>query len=130
MNRFRAITLASTLVFCIWFFLPFAPLVVSEDVRRILSLSGYGAFISLSHPVIFICSFAWRIAAMVGIFLYKRWSVPLLGIWLLINILLSPFGGVVVYTGIDTMVGYIATLLDGIVLCLAYLNVWQGRRLG
>jgi hypothetical protein len=128
MNGFKVAVLASTLAFCVWFFLPFAPLQISGDVQRILNLSGYDASVSLSHPAILICSFVWRIVAMIGLFSYKKWAAPLFGGWLLMNILLSPFGGVSIYTGIETMVGYIATLSDGLVLCLSYLYIWRKNR--
>lgn len=125
MNGFRIFVIVTTLFFCAWFFLPFAPVQASEDVQRILSLSGYGASIDLNQPVVYVVSFLLRMVAMVGLFLCARWAVLLLGVWLLLNIFLSLFGGVVVYTGFDTMIGYIATLLDGILLSFAYFKVWR-----
>lgn len=127
MNFFRWLVVFSMMVFCFWFFLPFAPVRVPPDIQSILLFNGYDALVSLSHPVVVICSFTLRAVVTIGLFLYFRWSFLLFVLWLLANALLSPLGGVIVSTGGDAVVGYMATLLDGVLLCLSYFYVWQRR---
>ncbi|MFA4829044.1 MAG: hypothetical protein WC855_05565 [Thermodesulfovibrionales bacterium] len=123
MNKiFRLIILISIGSYVLLLFAPYnIPAIYDQSTLNLLEWSGYGA-----NEILLNYGF-WAVMVL--------YLISALGLWFFINearflylavivfdLLSTPFGGLWVQSGIDGMLSYISTLLDGIILYMAFMS--------
>ncbi len=121
-ETFRALVVISTLIYLVYWFLPFVDWRwYSLDVLELRELSGIGAQLLLPLAVEYILFAAWILAA-VGMYFFKAIARSAF-LWLyIVSTLMEPFLGVVVLTGLDSVLSSLSTVLDGAIIAIAYLT--------
>ena len=119
-RTFQLLVVASVLAYGLWMALPQIPRALSPEVQQMLSTSGYGGQAWVMDPRYYFSVALAKVLASVGLVLFLSW-----GRWLFLGVAAVaiasvPFSGVSVGAPMDNAVGYVATLLDGAILALAF----------
>ena len=120
-NFFRGLVLVNLIAFLVWYALPwFDEPFLSEQTINVLSWYGYEAIINVPAMInYFLLSAA--VVIEVGLCFFIRISRPLFLILIVGEILLIPFQGLHVETGISRMLGAFVGVLDGAIIVMTFL---------
>ena len=117
---FKGLILADLAIYLAWYFLPvFDTPYLSEQSLELLSRHGYGALINVSYAMDDFL-FAVGIIVTLGMYFFVPIARVVFLILLLTGIVLTQFYGVVVETGVSRMLGSVVTLLDGVIIAMAF----------
>ena len=120
-NFFRGVVLVNLSAFLIWYVLPwFDEPYLSEQTINVLSWYGYEAIINVP-PMIGYFLLSAAIVIELGLCFFIRISRPLFLILIIGEILLIPFLGLHVETGISRMLGEFVGVLDGAIIIMIFL---------
>lgn len=121
-RRFRSFVLASLGLYVLWFYFPFVdPLLFDEQRLLDWSASGYDA--KLPFPAWY--PYLWLVYFLIvayGLYNFHRWSRDALIIGYLAGFLLAPVHGTTIQSPASEVVSILITLLDGIVIGMAYFS--------
>ena len=115
---FQALVIASVVLHLAWLVLPTpTPPIGAEDALR---WQGYGGTAFLQHPFVYFGAVAGKVAAAIGLLLFRPW-----GRWLLVAVLMAslaqlPFNGIGVALPQESVVGALTGIVDGAVVALAF----------
>lgn len=119
---FKVLVLASTVAYCVWFFLPHFPGYLSTDESRLTEYGGYGAVLPVNHALYSNTWFVLWLGAAVGMFLIRAWARRLYLVLAILSVVAAPLSGFSVQTPLDMMLSSVVLLIDGAILALAYLS--------
>ena len=111
----RMLLLASFGAYVLWFSLPLLQ-EIDVNAYSALMLSGAGGSIDLGNKYLAWTVFLARAVSYVGLLRARSWGAVIFMAITVLNVLLSPFGGLSVQTALSLVVGYMSTLLDGAVI--------------
>ena len=112
----------STVIYVVWFFLPFWPGYLSEDAHQLAEYAGYGAILPVDHALYYGAWFGLWLIAAIGLIFFQNWARHLYLALSLLNPALAPFSGFMVQPPIDALFFATNLLLDGAILAMAYLT--------
>lgn len=119
---FRILVIVSTVFYIVWFFSPyFYHLYLSDEVINVIAYTGYGSILP-NGPYTYIPIFIISMVIAIGLYLFKPWARTSFVVLYAIFILASPFWGLNIQSGLDVMIGTIATLSDGALIGLMYFS--------
>lgn len=119
---FRTIVVINLAAFLIWFFQPYGYLTITDkSVMDALAWNGYGGNEILNQYIPW-CFLAVSLICAVGLYFYLNFARILFALMVLSALLLSPFMGLNIGTGIDTFFHTLINLLDGIILFMSYFS--------
>ena len=118
---FQVMVLSSTVFFAVWFFLPFWSGYLSEDQYRLAEYNGYGAVLPIHHPLFYGAWFCLLLIAALGLYFFQNWARHLFLALSFLNLAFAPFSGFVVLAPLDALFSATVSLLDGVILAMAYL---------
>lgn len=115
---FQGLVVASVLLHLAWLVLPTPTVPLGAD--EALRWQGYGGTTLLQHPLVYTAAVGGKVAAAVGLLLFRPW-----GRWLLLAVLTAslaqlPFNGIGVALPQESVVGALTGIVDGAVLALAF----------
>jgi hypothetical protein len=117
---FQLLVVSSTVIYIIWFFLPYWSGYLSDDEYRLAEYTGYGAILPVNHFLYYSAWFGlWLISAL-GLFFFQNWARHLYLALSLGTLFAVPFSGFLVAAPIDALFLNANLLLDGVILALAY----------
>lgn len=119
-RTFQSLVVVSVLLYGVWMALPHIPRTLSPEVQQMLSTSGYGGQTWVMDPRYYFSVGLAKVLASVGLLLFLSWGRWLFVAVAAIALASVPFSGVSVGAPLDNAVGYVATLLDGAILALAF----------
>ncbi|WP_348675926.1 hypothetical protein [uncultured Abyssibacter sp.] len=122
LRTFQATVAAGFIACLVWWLLPYVGWTVNPLTAEALQFAGAGAIDGALHPAWFIAFLIARIIATIGMLLFFKWGRLLFAVWLLAGFPLGLVSGVYVSPAIDSTIGYLTSLLDGVVLALAYFS--------
>ena len=124
---FRLLVLLSLGLYVLWFFFPYIdPLIYDEDRLELWSYSGFDAL--LEFPAWhFYLWLVFNAVITVGLYRFDAWSRDLLIICYILSYFLSPIYGTAVQSPISGVLGSLVTLLDGVVIGMAYFSPIASR---
>lgn len=121
-HQFKALVVAAFLVHAIVLFvLPKLPFLFSADVMELMKNGGHGAHLAMSHPMIF-ALYLLPFPAFVGLYLLRNWGRYVLLTFVLIALMGSFFFGASISGPPETFFSYVASLMDGAIIGLAFLS--------
>jgi hypothetical protein len=119
---FRSLILISNAIYVLWFFQPYNTEHLYESETLVaLSWIGFGSIELVSTVSTYIISPLYIVAA-VGLWFYFAAARVLFVVLIATSILLAPFTGLSVQTGIDMLLSQIVIGIDGIVLYMCYFS--------
>lgn len=120
---FRALVLASAVLYIVWYFLPSDALVGGDfAAANLLKLDGYGAIFTTNHWFFTVVLFVLWMIAYVELLRLRTWGRYLylgLTVWALIAAALY---GYRVSSPLEEVLGLVIDLLDGAILALVFLS--------
>ncbi len=117
---YQMLVIGSLLLYGIWRLLPYTGWTITEEAFAALQYAGAGAWSFTWHPLFSITEFAIRAAATLGMFLLLTWGRSLFVVWLAAGVVIGPVSGVIVVPAVDNAVGYLSTLIDGVLVVLSF----------
>lgn len=119
---FQLLVISSTVIYIVWFFLPYFSGYLTDEESRLAEYSGYGAIFPVHNVLYYSVWFGlWFISAF-GLFFFVNWARHLYLVLSLISLVAAIFHGFVVHAPIDALLSNANMLLDGAILALAYLT--------
>ena len=119
---FQVLVVSSTIIYIVWFFLPYLSGYLSDDESRLAEYSGYGAILPVHHVLYYSVWFGlWLISAL-GLFFFENWARHLYLALSLLSLVAAMFSGFVVHAPVDALFSNASLLLDGAILAIAYLT--------
>lgn len=119
---FQMLVVSSTVIYIIWFFLPYWSGHLSEDEYRLTEFAGYGAILPVHHVLYYSAWFGFWLISALGLFFFQNWARHLYLALSLLSLVTAPFSGFLVQTPVDTLLANANLLLDGALLAVAYLT--------
>ena len=117
---FRVFVVANVVAFSIYVIIPYIDSIFhSNEALDILAYSGYGAIIKLPSIYQWFSTLIW-LPVSLGMFYYNSIARTLFLVLTIFFALTSTLHGFVVLTGYEVMVYEFTTLLDGVILTMAY----------
>ena len=117
---FQLLVVSSTVIYIVWFFLPYWSGYLSDDEYRLAEYTGYGAILPVNHFLYYSAWFGlWLISAL-GLFFFQNWARHLYLALSLGTLVAVPFSGFLVAAPVDALFLNANLLLDGVILALAY----------
>lgn len=123
MTRIRAFQIlvsVSVLLYLTWMALPHLPRAHSVEVQNILDWGSYGAEPWVLDPRFYLAIGVSKLMASLGLVLFLSWGRWLYLAVVVIGLTSVPFAGVSIGAPLDNLVGWLATLIDGSILTLAF----------
>lgn len=125
--RYRLLVIAALVCHgIVLFVLPQVPFLFSEDSMQLMRYGGHGAYVAMSHPVIY-ALYLLPFPAFAGLYFFKNWGRSLLLAFLSLALFGSFFFGVSISGPPETFFGYAASLLDGAIIGLVFLSPLRER---
>ena len=123
MNKiFRLIILISNASYVLSLFAPYnIPAIYDQSTLDVLGWNGYGANEILLNYGSWVLMGLYLFSAL-GLLFFINEARFLYFAVIVFDLLLAPFGGLWVQSGIDGMLSYISSLLDGIILYMAFMS--------
>ncbi len=119
---FRTLVILNLGLYLLWFHFPYVdPFLFDETSVELWALSGIDAKFDFPTWYGYLWVLYWILVA-VGLFQFYRWSRDALIIGYVLGFLLAPIYGTVLESPASTALGDLNTLLDGIVLGMAYFS--------
>lgn len=119
---FQFLVASSTVIYIIWFFLPYWPGYLSEDEYRLAEYNGHGAILPVHNVLYFAIWFGlWLISAL-GLLFFQNWARQLYLVLSFFSLAVAPFSGFSVQPSMDVLFSNAYLLLDGAILAMAYLS--------
>jgi len=103
------------------FALPKLPFLFSPDTMELMKYGGHGARINPTHPIIY-ALYLLPYPALIAMYFFQNWARYLLLVYISMLLLGSFFLGASVSGPPDTFVNFVAVLLDGAILGLAFVS--------
>jgi hypothetical protein len=126
-RHFQLLVLASTFLYGAFLALPFVGWAAPKpEIEQVLSYAYFGAPPFAYHPFTFVAFFASRLAIAFGLIAFFTWARPAFLAWLVLTVVHSAVGGLYVVPALDATVGYLVTLIDGVLLGIAYSKHFEG----
>ena len=117
-KAFQVIAATNWIAWAIYYFLPDTLLSSNPDAIELRRYSGLGAILPVD--ALAIASLWASLVATVGLVFFQNWGRYLMLILCAVNLVLAPFKGVAVNLPIDVVAGSLSTLVDGLVLGMAF----------
>ncbi|WP_396587016.1 hypothetical protein [Bermanella sp. R86510] len=119
---FNVLVIVSITLYAVWYFMPYAWVYLYDSQSLdLMGWTGFGAIIDIYGPIGYVLGLVYLIS-LFGLLFFKAWSRTLFTIMTVVNILISPFTGVVIQGGYDVMIGSILGLANGAIIALMYLT--------
>lgn len=119
---FQMLVVSTTVIYIVWFFLPYWSGYLSDDEYRLAEYAGYGAILPVHHVLYYSVWFGlWLISAL-GLLFFQNWARHLYLVLSLLSLVTAPFSGFVVQPPVDALFSNATLLLDGALLAVAYLT--------
>ena len=121
-STFRLLIAASVFLYLGWMVLPHLPREFTPEVQQLLEKSGYGGATWVTAQWFYLGLGGAKMLASLGLFLFLAW-----GRWLFLAATVAAiasvsFAGVSVASPLDGLVGFLAALVDGAILGLAFFS--------
>lgn len=116
---FRWIVVGQLALLITWYFTPWG--FAYSGYETVLLLNGADSRFDISTLLtLSSISTACYFITYVGLLFFRAWARLALPVMSLIGFLLTPFYGLSVQSGYESMIGYLLTLGDGFLLCSVY----------
>ena len=119
-RTFQLLVAASVLLYVYWLVLPHVARTLSPEVQQILSYEGFGGQPWAADPGFYLSLGVAKILASLALVLFLSWGRWLFVALTAIGLAFVPFSGLSVGAPLDNLVGYLAALVDGAILALAF----------
>ena len=121
-KRFRYLVLFSFVLYVLWFYFPYIdPLFFDEERLGAWELSGLDAKFEFPAWYNYLWMAFWAVVAF-GLYQFNAWSRELLIIGYIIGYFLSPIHGTEIQSPLSASVSNLNTLIDGVILGMAYFS--------
>jgi len=121
-RTFRLLVAASAFLYLGWIVLPHLPRAFIPEVRPLLEKSGYGGADWVTAPWFYLGLGGAKMLASLGLFMFLAWGRWLFLAATVVAIASIFFAGISVASPLDGLVGFVATLVDGAILGLAFFS--------
>ena len=126
-KNFRYLILTSFGLYALWFHFPYVePLLFDQDQIDVWDSSGFDAKIFFPQWHYYLW-FAYWIVVWYGLFHFFRWSRDAMIIGYILSYFTAPIYGTVIQSPISNVLGNLHTLLDGIIIGIAYFSPISAR---
>lgn len=124
---FRSLVLLSLGLYVLWFYFPYLdPYLFDEERLVIWDYSGFDA--KFEFPIWhFYLWLAFGAVVTYGLYNFAKWSRDLLIIGYIVGYFLAPIYGTAIQSPVSGVLGDLTTLLDGIIIGMAYFSPLAGR---
>ena len=92
------------------------------EILNALTWSGFGSIFGERQYIFYYGSFAAYGVTSIGLIFFKRWARTAFVFLTIVTVFLSPFWGLSVSYGIESMMSYLVSLGDGAILAIAFLT--------
>ncbi len=119
---YRSLLLISLASYLLFIFLPSINIqTLTEEEYDVLSWAEYGAQITFPTWLYWASIIAW-FPLTLGLWLYQEWARKGFLLLSLVFVLLNPFGGLYVSTGLEMMFAQLTSSIDGAIIAICYLT--------
>lgn len=119
-NIFKWTVLFSLALYIFYFFMPYLwEFIYDYETLNLLALNGWRSEVPYYNLVSFSFGFVYLIIS-IGLFLFNIWARTAFFYLTIATIIITPFLGASVMIKYDLMLSQIVTLLDGVILSMAY----------
>ena len=123
---FQMIVIVSTIIYVVFWFWPTMGLEqLSEIEFRLVQYQGYEAIMPVI-PILSWSQFVLWLSASVGLLFFIKAARTLFLILCLIEFVILPLSGYVVFTAFESLMVHILSMADGAILAMAYLTSISG----
>jgi hypothetical protein len=119
---FQFVVASSTVIYIVWFFLPYWSGYLSDDEYRLAEYTGYGAILPVNHFLYYSTGFCLWLISAIGLFFFQNWARHLFLALSLSALAAVSLSGFLVAAPVDAFLLNANLLLDGVILALAYLT--------
>lgn len=132
-RTFQGLVLATTVLYVVWFFSPDWIRYLDDIEQEAMRNAGYGAALPVYHPLYYGTWFVLWIAAAFGMIALQNWARFLYLSLAVAGIGVTFYSGLIVQSPLDGVYTIATSILDGVVLCIAFLtpladNFTKGKR--
>ena len=121
-RTFRSLVLLSLGLYVLWFFFPYLdPYLFDEERLAIWDYSGFDSKFEfpLWHSYLWLAF--WAVVTY-GLYNFAKWSRDVLIIGYIVSYFLAPIYGTTIQSPLSSVLGDLTTLVDGIVVGMAYFS--------
>ncbi|TPH15718.1 hypothetical protein [Litorilituus lipolyticus] len=120
-RRYQKLVLILALCYTVFSYLSYGwPYLYTDQTQNFLYLAGAESIVDLTGPLPYFLS-ALQVLAYLGLYYFHSAGRLLFTVLLLFNVVLAPFiFGYSASVYLDTVIGYIFSLLEGVVLYMVY----------
>jgi len=127
---FRLLVLVSAGLYVLWFYFPYVDALLYDEWRvDIWNQSGFDAKFDFPGWHFYLWLVYWPVV-WYGLFNFYRWSRDALIIGYILSYFLAPIYGTSIQSPVSGVVGNLSTLLDGIIIGMAYFSPLADRFAG
>jgi len=123
-SLFRYLVLLSIALYAVWFIIPyFSAQLYSSDTYDALSWAGFGA--TFSFEILTVISYGFLAmfgVVSLGLIYFKNWARLGFSVLIAFSVLAPIIYGISVETEVESFLGQVITLVDGVLLALMYFS--------
>jgi hypothetical protein len=121
-KTFRLLVLLSLGLYVLWFYFPYLdPFLFDEERLAVWGYSGFDTKFEFPHWHYYLWLAFWTVVTY-GLYNFAKWSRDVLIVGYIVGYFLAPIYGTAIQSPLSSVLGNLSTLLDGIIIGMAYFS--------